>query len=264
MNRNQAGFSSEAPENISSPSPVDADAVRTWFSDSAAVAHYARAAASLGLWRAEEVILLQIFRREQRLLDIGCGAGRIAFGLWLLGFREIRGIDFCPPMIEWARELAREREISILFEVGDATGLAVGDAAFDGAIFGFNGLMQIPGRDRRRRALAELRRVIRPGGAIVFTTHDRDLSCVRQHWDRELQRWRNGTQSPQLLEFGDRIFQRDEGVVFMHLPDRAEILADLATSGWTYEFDELRSRIANEPPAVHEFADECRFWIARA
>jgi SAM-dependent methyltransferase len=264
MNRNQAGFSPQEPENAGSPRPVDAGSVRAWFSDPVAVDHYTRAAASLGLWRAEEVLLRQIFRREHRLLDMGCGAGRIAFGLWLLEYRNLRGIDFCQPMIERAHELAREREISIRFDVGDATNLDVEDGIFDGAIFGFNGLMQIPGREHRRRALMELHRVVRSGGRIVFTTHDRDLRFLREYWDHERERWSNGTQSSHLVEFGDRILRRDEGVVFMHVPDRVEILDDLSASGWTHEFDELRSRIANEPPAVRDFADECRFWIAQA
>ena len=65
-------------------------------------------------------------------------------------------------------------------------------------------------------------------------------------------------------QFGDRLLDLPEGVVFMHLPDRSEIQDDLLATGWTHEFDELRSRIANEPASVREFSDECRFWIARS
>ncbi len=228
-----------------------------------AVTHYLRAAAGIGLWRAEEGILAQLFEREQRLLDVGCGAGRIALGLWRLGYRELTGVDFCPAMIEAARALAASVSADIRFEVRDATGLDFGDESFGGAIFGFNGLMQIPGRDRRRRALKELRRAVRSAGFLVFTTHDRSLSSERDRWRDEAIRWHQGTSPPGLVEFGDRVMERPEGMVFMHLPDRSEILDDLAATGWRHQFDELRSRLANESASVREFSDECRFWVAQ-
>ena len=49
----------------------------------------------------------------------------------------------------------------------------------------------------------------------------------------------------------------------MHLPDRAEILADLAATGWTHEFDAMRTELAKESRPVLDFSDECRFWVAR-
>jgi hypothetical protein len=49
----------------------------------------------------------------------------------------------------------------------------------------------------------------------------------------------------------------------MHLPNRAEILADLAETGWRHEFDAMRNDVARESKAVRDFSDECRFWVAR-
>jgi hypothetical protein len=70
-------------------------------------------------------------------------------------------------------------------------------------------------------------------------------------------------QDPRLVEFGDRYFEDESGRTFMHLPDRPEILADLAATGWAHKFDALRREVARESRAVREFSDECRFWIAR-
>jgi hypothetical protein len=65
------------------------------------------------------------------------------------------------------------------------------------------------------------------------------------------------------VEFGDRYFEEEgTGRTFMHLPDRPEILEDLKATGWTHTFDAMRSDIAREPPAVENFSDECRFWVA--
>ena len=43
---------------------------------------------------------------------------------------------------------------------------------------------------------------------------------------------------------------------------RAEILADLAATGWRHAFDATRGDVARESRAVRDFSDECRFWAA--
>ena len=128
----------------------------------------------------------------------------------------------------------------------------------------FNGLMQIPLRRSRRRALRGLAARCRPGAPLLFTTHDRDSSPTEQAlWRLEALRWVRGEQDPRLREFGDRYFAEEgTGRTFMHLPDRAEILADLAATGWTHAFDAMRRDLAQESRAVREFSDDCRFWVA--
>lgn len=137
--------------------------------------------------------------------------------------------------------------------------------SFAGVLFLFNGLMQIPGRAQRRAALRGLHGLARPGAPLLFTTHDRDDEPgERRHWARQAELWAQGKQDPQLLEFGDRYFVDDDRYrVFMHLPDRTEILDDLAATGWKHEWDEMRRRVAQESKAVKDFSDECRFWLAR-
>jgi hypothetical protein len=127
----------------------------------------------------------------------------------------------------------------------------------------FNGLMQIPGRENRRSALRELHRVCAPGAPLLFTTHDRDSSPTeRALWRLETLRWTRGDQDPRLVEFGDRYFEDAAGRTFMHLPDRREIIQDLAATGWAHAFDAMRTEVAREFHAVRDFSDECRFWAA--
>ncbi len=239
------------------------ETVKQHFRDPRAVEHYGRAAANIGLWVSEEKIFRQVFDPEQTLLDLGCGAGRIAIGLWELGFQRVMGVDFAREMVERARRIARLLEYGISFRCGDATDLEFEDDMFDGAIFGFNGLMQIPRRERRRRALSEVRRVVRPGGMFVFTTHDRANRRFKEFWEAEAERWAKGEQDPRLEEPGDRYHEAPVGCTFMHIPTREEVLEDLEACGWNPEGDLLRSEVAREPADVRDFSDECRFWIAR-
>ena len=137
-------------------------------------------------------------------------------------------------------------------------------AGFAGALFMFNGLMQIPGRENRRKALRELAAVCAPGAPLLFTTHDRNSSRMEKAlWRLEAVRWETGQQDTRLVEFGDRYFEDETGRTFMHLPDRNEIMEDLAETGWNHEFDSLRRELASEPRSVRDFSDECRFWVGR-
>ena len=250
---------------------ISSATVRADFNDPSAVIHYTRAAHFLGLWESERILIRRFFPDlGSRLLEAGCGAGRATIGLWDLGYTRLTAFDFSAELLDQARGLARERgaESIRLFQadatrLGECPTLREAGADFDGALFTFNGLMQIPGRGGRQAALRELRRVCRPGAALIFTTHDRESTAdERQHWREEAERWRRGEQDPHLLEFGDRYFADENGRTFMHLPDRTEILEDLEATGWRHRFDAMRREIAAESPAVRDFSDECRFWAA--
>lgn len=249
---------------------ISAATVRADFNDLIAVVHYTRAAHELGLWKSERTLIERFFPdRNAHLLEAGCGAGRVTLGLWELGFRRITAFDFAQELVDQARSLAIERQAeAIQFLHADATKLSAKrdklPAPFAGALFMFNGLMQIPGRKNRRAALTKLHAVCAVDAPLLFTTHDRDWSPTeRAQWRLETLRWVRGDQDPRLVEFGDRYFSEDEiGRTFMHLPDRKEILEDLAATGWQHGFDALRHDIARETAAVRDFSDECRFWMA--
>jgi SAM-dependent methyltransferase len=245
--------------------------VRESFNAIPSVLHYTRAAHFLGLWESERLLIERFLTdRAARLLEAGCGAGRVSIGLWRLGYRRICAFDFAGELLEQARSLAAEQGAgSIAFRRADATrirravfGLGRGEG-FGGALFMFNGLMQIPGRGNRLAALRRLHALCADGAPLIFTTHDRDApGSDAQRWRAEAELWAGGRQDPRLTDFGDRQFWDESGEVFIHIPDRGEILSDLAESGWTHRFDAMRSAVSPEAPGVTAFSDDCRFWVA--
>ena len=131
--------------------PIDGDIVRADFNDLPAVVHYTKAAHELGLWASEEALIRRFLTDPAApLLEAGCGAGRVTLGLWRLGYRNLTAFDFAGELVDQAVSLAAEREADgITFIHDDATAPARVTAppeGFGGALFMFNGLMQIPGR----------------------------------------------------------------------------------------------------------------------
>ena len=272
------------------PPKIDGATVRDDFNSINTVLHYARAAHFIGLWKSEWALIERFLPdRTAPLLEAGCGAGRVAVGLWHQGYRNITAFDFASELIEQAENLKQEQGITgITFLQADATQLSKSNLLgysfpserstgslspeatsnpigylFDGVLFMFNGMMQIPGRENRRSAMGEFNRVSRPGAHFIFTTHDREDPKDLRAWAKEAELWANGGQNPRLQEFGDRYFTDETGNTFMHLPDRREILEDLAATGWTHVHDTTRNELASETPKVRNFSDNCRFWVAR-
>jgi ubiquinone/menaquinone biosynthesis C-methylase UbiE len=109
------------------------------------------------------------FGPEARIVEVGCGPGE----LWAENLERIPPgwrltlVDFSPGMIEAARRVLGERAT---YRVADAQELPFEDASFDGAIANHM-LDHVPDR---RRALAELARVLRPGGRFYASTNGRD------------------------------------------------------------------------------------------
>lgn len=103
-------------------------------------------------------------RGVQHILELGCGAGLLAMDFARRGY-QITAVDLAPNMIAQAREMARERALSVAWRVGAAETLPDADEAYD-AIVALGLLANIPQLDL---ALSEMARVLRPGGMIAVT-----------------------------------------------------------------------------------------------
>jgi len=103
-----------------------------------------------------------VVRPGDAVLDACCGTGDLAIAAARAGGR-VTGLDFSEPMLERARRKAPEVE----WIRGDLLELPFADASFDSATVGF-GVRNV---DDLQRALSELRRVLGPGGRLVFLTN---------------------------------------------------------------------------------------------
>jgi ubiquinone/menaquinone biosynthesis C-methylase UbiE len=242
---------------------MDTETVKAYYNLPGVVEDYAQAANNVGLWRSEEKIFRRLFKKDDVLLELGCGAGRIAFGLWEIGYRRLLGVDSARAMVEEARRINRVLEYGVSFRAADATRLPFGEGEFDGAIFGFNGLMTIPGRDQRQAALREILRVVRRGAWFAFTTHDRASEKFRTFWEEQDELWRAGRPPPGVREFGDRLVESPHGPLFVHVPTREEVIEDLAATGWRHETNVPAGLLAQENERVRDFAGDSHFWVAQ-
>ncbi len=104
---------------------------------------------------------------EGSVLDIGCGVGRVSSQLDKRGF-DLVGIDISEPLIKRARTLFP----SIEFLVSDVRSTGFDSNSFDYLVFSFFGLDYLIPESERIKALKEMYRLLKPGGILLFSTHN--------------------------------------------------------------------------------------------
>jgi SAM-dependent methyltransferase len=151
--------------------------------------------ATVNLHPPEAIVLVRyrddIHRR--RVLDLGCGAGRLAFYLRPLTDQYV-GMDFSPHMVEYCQR----NFPGLSFFQGDMRDLTRFDAGSFDTVFAINNLFDAVCHEDRLRVLDEVRRVLAAGGLLVFSAHNRNCPL--------------GTAAPQ-LEFKLNPLSQLRGVV---------------------------------------------------
>ena len=112
-------------------------------------------------WLAE-----QIGTTPCDVLDLGCGAGFLANDLAVRGHR-VTGLDTTPESLEIARQ--HDRTGSVRYQLGDACELQYADDSFD-VVCAMDLLEHV---EAPARLIAEVGRVLRPGGTFFFHTFNR-------------------------------------------------------------------------------------------
>ena len=110
----------------------------------------------------------------QVVLDVACGTGVVAVTAARLGAR-LSGLDLSPALIEEAKNNATLLDADIAFLTGDAEKLPYPDGHFDAVLSQF-GHMFAPRPDV---VIAEMLRVLKPGGRVAFSTWPPELAIGR-------------------------------------------------------------------------------------
>jgi SAM-dependent methyltransferase len=139
--------------------------------------------------------------KDARLLDYGCGYGRIVAELVAAGWPGAVGVDISAGMIARGREAHPGLDLRCI----DGLPLAEPDGAFD-AVLLFAVLTSIPDDGEQLALMDELRRLLKLGGLLYVSDY------LLQTDDRHLARYRAGAARHGV--YG--VWDRDDGGVFRH------------------------------------------------
>lgn len=139
---------------------------------------------------------------NSKILDYGCGYGRVCRALTDAGYGNVTGVDSSSAMIE----RGREQYPTLSLEVLPASGMIYPSQSFD-AILLFSVLTCIPTDAGQQTLLKNLRQILRPEGLIYIS----DL--VLQDDERNQERYQHNQK-----EFGTYgVFRLPEGTIVRHL-----------------------------------------------
>lgn len=131
----------------------------------------------LALWHGRRLAVTALDTRPgERILEVGVGSG-LSLGMYPPAVSVI-GIDICGEMLERARQRRRSRRgalIPALLQM-DVENMAFADARFDKAVL----MYALSGFDDPASALAEIRRVCKPGALLVIVNRFESKSA----WSR--------------------------------------------------------------------------------
>jgi SAM-dependent methyltransferase len=185
------------------------------------------------LLKFDREFVIEHCRPAGKIIDLGCGTGRLALALSQAGYQPI-GVDLSLPMLSVLGEKAAALGLAVPCVCGNLVELGMfADESFDHAACLFSTLGLIVGAEARQRAVAHVHRLLKPGGVFVAHVHNRWFNmwtaAGRRLLYREILAAWLGRGAP-----GDYEMPAHEGAggVMMHLFTRSEIVRLLQTAGF--------------------------------
>jgi len=137
----------------------------------------------MGRWSRKLAVLFIDFAGladGERVVDVGCGTGSLTFALpEAANVAEIAAFDYSPVFVEEAKR--RNSDSRITIQQGDACAIPFPDGRFDRAL----SLLVLHFVPDAGKAVAEMRRVVRPGGVVAAAVWDHlgGMPGMRMMWD---------------------------------------------------------------------------------
>jgi ubiquinone/menaquinone biosynthesis C-methylase UbiE len=119
------------------------------------------------LYPNEKYLVNKYFEKDKVVLDLACGAGRTTVKLFEMGYK-IKGIDLSDVLIN----IAQKRFPYITFKTGSYCHIQEADNSFDNILISHNGLDYAYPESERTKALTECARILKPGGHLIFSSHN--------------------------------------------------------------------------------------------
>jgi SAM-dependent methyltransferase len=201
--------------------------------DPAIARAYDESLAGVSLLRVDQAFAERYFDKPGRLLDMGCGTGRLLIPFAQRGYWAL-GVDLSEEMLAKVAEKARLAQVRVHRVKANLVELeSIADQSFDYAASLFSTLGMIVGTEQRRRVVAHAFRVLRPGGRFVLHVHNRWFNL----WNSQGRAWllRNAWRS--VLgeeEKGDRSLPPHQGSagLLLHLFTQREATETLRRAGF--------------------------------
>jgi ubiquinone/menaquinone biosynthesis C-methylase UbiE len=116
-----------------------------------------------------------------RVLDVGIGSG-LNLPFYGEQAKRVLGVDPSPELLHFAEERAREASVPVELLRGSGEALPIDDTSIDTVVVTFT-LCTVC---NATAALAEMRRVLRPGGRLLFAEHGRAPEAGVARWQDRL------------------------------------------------------------------------------
>jgi ubiquinone/menaquinone biosynthesis C-methylase UbiE len=130
-----------------------------------------------------------LYAKPARVLDLGCGPGLYALRLARQG-SSVRGIDFSPASIEYARQAAQAEGLPVQFDLGDVRETEYGQDEYDLVMFIY-GEMNVFSPKHIRHILRKALLALKPGGKLLLEPSTEEsvvrLGKERPAWSAQTQ-----------------------------------------------------------------------------
>jgi SAM-dependent methyltransferase len=111
--------------------------------------------------------LIEILPDHGRVLDVGCGYGRIALPLSRAGY-DVHALDLSPSLVRTAREAAHVEGLAVRFAIGSMTNLPYASQLFDAVICLWSTFNELLEEAEQVRTIMEMWRVLGAGGFALI------------------------------------------------------------------------------------------------
>ena len=166
-------------------------------------------------WRKAAVNMLAP-HNPNRILDLATGTADLAVEAMRLNPEKIVGVDIAEEMLKFGREKLRKLNLDdqITLQRGDAEKLPFSDSQFDAAMVSFG----VRNFENLQKGLKEIRRVLKPGGALVILEFSRPRAFpIKQFY---------GIYSKYIMPAIGKLFSKSSSGAYKYLPDSIAVFPD--------------------------------------